>query len=172
MAFNTIATPFTSPVIDLSASGAKARLVGNIVACGGARQAGQKLAAVRSGAAMQNISGESNWFCGDFSAAQNGPDRRFQSFRASIGRPVLRRPRRRLSPPPRSRAANGGRASSSAARFARSARHGGGSRPAAACVAISSSGRRRETDRGRQGYRRGAGAVNYGLGFLAHHYST
>ena len=37
LAFNTIVTPFLSPVIELSTAGAKARLSGNIVACGGSR---------------------------------------------------------------------------------------------------------------------------------------
>ncbi len=69
LAFNTVVTPFLSPVIELSTAGAKARLSGNIVACAGSAQAGQKVAAVRGGAVMGNIAGRSNWFCGDFSAA-------------------------------------------------------------------------------------------------------
>ncbi len=71
LAFNTIVTPFIAPVVDLSTAGAKAQLVGNVVASG-ARQSGQKVAAVRGGAAMQNIGGEANWFCGDFSAQETG----------------------------------------------------------------------------------------------------
>jgi len=38
---NTILTPFVSPVIDLSASKAKARLLGNLVDAGGGNQNGQ-----------------------------------------------------------------------------------------------------------------------------------
>ncbi len=69
LAFDTIVTPFISPVVDLSTAGAKARLAGSIVSSGGLKQAGQKVAAVRNGANMQNVNGISNWFCGDFSAA-------------------------------------------------------------------------------------------------------
>ena len=75
LAFNTVVTPFISPVVELSTVAAKARLLGNVVGhhvlmVGGARQAGQKVAGVRDGATMQNIDGESNWFCGDFSASK------------------------------------------------------------------------------------------------------
>ena len=73
LAFNTVVTPFISPVVELSTAGAKARLLGNVVASG-ARQAGQKAAGVRDGAAMQNIGGAWNWFCGDFSLAETGLD--------------------------------------------------------------------------------------------------
>ncbi len=79
LAFNTIVTPFISPVVELSTAGAKARLLGNVVASG-TRQAGQKVAGVRGGAAMQNISGQSNWFCGDFSAAETGLDTKRNHF--------------------------------------------------------------------------------------------
>jgi hypothetical protein len=67
--FNTIVTPFIAPAVDFSAAGAKARLAGNVFSCGSVKQAGQKVASVRGGAAVPNIAGESNWFCGDFSAA-------------------------------------------------------------------------------------------------------
>ena len=73
LAFNTIVTPFVSPVMELSTAGAKARLLGNVVASG-ARQAGQKVADVRGGAVMQSISGRWNWFCGDFSGRETGLD--------------------------------------------------------------------------------------------------
>ncbi len=73
LAFNTVVTPFLSPVVELSAAGAKARLLGNVVA-GGTRQTGQTVAAARGGAALRNVSGEANWFCGGFSAAETGLD--------------------------------------------------------------------------------------------------
>jgi hypothetical protein len=73
LAFNTIVTPFVAPVVELSTAGAKAELLGNVVASG-ARQTGQKVAAVRNAAAMQNIGGQANWFCGDFSAQGTGLD--------------------------------------------------------------------------------------------------
>jgi hypothetical protein len=79
LAFNTIVTPFIAPVVELSTSGAKARLVGNVLASG-ARQAGQKVAAVRGGATMPNIDGEANWFCGDFSAQETGLDGKRNHF--------------------------------------------------------------------------------------------
>jgi hypothetical protein len=79
LAFNTIVTPFISPVVELSAAGTKAWLLGNVVASG-ARQAGQKVAGVRGGAAMQNTGGESNWFCGDFSAAETSLDAKRNHF--------------------------------------------------------------------------------------------
>ncbi len=72
LAFDTIVTPFISPAVDLSTAGAKARLSGNIFSCGNVRQAGQKVAAARNGANLQNVAGQSNWFCGDFSAAGTG----------------------------------------------------------------------------------------------------
>jgi hypothetical protein len=70
LAFNTIVTPFISPVVDLSTLGAKARISGNIFSCGGTKQAGQKVAAVRNGANIQSVEGQQNWICGDFSAAE------------------------------------------------------------------------------------------------------
>jgi hypothetical protein len=79
LAFNTVVTPFISPVVDLSAAGAKAWLLGNVVASG-ARQAGQEVAAVRGGATMRNIGGESNWFCGDFSGQETRLDATHNHF--------------------------------------------------------------------------------------------
>jgi hypothetical protein len=79
VAFNTIVTPFIAPVVELSTAGAKATLLGNVVASG-ARQAGQKVAAVRGGGAMQNVGGEANWFCGDFSAQGTGLDGKSSHF--------------------------------------------------------------------------------------------
>jgi hypothetical protein len=77
LAFNTIATQFSSPVVELSAAGAKARLSGSLVF--GipaqrvvARPAGLEVAGVRGGAEMRNITGKANWLCGDLSAAGTG----------------------------------------------------------------------------------------------------
>ena len=72
MAFNTVVTPFVSPVVDLSAAKAKARLVGNFVSDGGQRQAGQTAAAVRNGASLQEVTGEHNWWSGDFATGARG----------------------------------------------------------------------------------------------------
>lgn len=66
LAFNTITTPFISPVVDLSAPDAKAILIGNLVTNVGPRQSGQQIAEVRKGAKLTAISGAHNWFCGDF----------------------------------------------------------------------------------------------------------
>jgi hypothetical protein len=82
LAFNTIVTPFIAPVVELSTAGAKARLLGNVVASG-TRQAGQKVAGVRGGAAMRNIGGESNWFSGDFSGQDTGLDANRNHFEAA-----------------------------------------------------------------------------------------
>ena len=72
LVFNTIVTPFISPVVELSTSGAGARLSGNVISSGGARQSGQQVAAARGGAALRNVAGEANWFYGDFSAQGTG----------------------------------------------------------------------------------------------------
>jgi hypothetical protein len=82
LAFNTIVSPFIAPVVEISAGGAKARLAGNVVASG-ARQSGQKMAAVRNGATLQNISGAANWFSGDFSTAGTGLDATANHFEPS-----------------------------------------------------------------------------------------
>ncbi len=66
LAFNTIQTPFISPVVDLSTPKAKARLIGNLVTDGGRRQANQTVLKVTKGAKPENASGEWNVFGGDF----------------------------------------------------------------------------------------------------------
>ena len=66
LAFNTIVTPFISPVVDLSAPKAKAQLTGNLVWDAGRRQNGQQLVAVRAGASLNNASGKHNWLGGMF----------------------------------------------------------------------------------------------------------
>jgi hypothetical protein len=68
LAFNTIVTPFIAPVVELSAPKAKTRLLGNLVADGGRRQANQKILHVRAGAKAENAGGDFNFFSGDFSA--------------------------------------------------------------------------------------------------------
>jgi len=70
LVFNTIVTPFISPVLELSAPKANAHLVGNLVSDGGTRQNGQKIAAARGGAKLENLRGESNWFSGDFGGVE------------------------------------------------------------------------------------------------------
>lgn len=69
LAMNTIVTPFIAPVVELSAPKARAHLVGNLVADGGIRQAGQTVAAARAGARLENVTGAGNWFSGDFAAS-------------------------------------------------------------------------------------------------------
>ncbi len=64
--FNTIVTPFISPVVELSSPSAKAHLLGNLVWDGGNRQNNQKIANARSGASERNVTGKSNWFSGGF----------------------------------------------------------------------------------------------------------
>lgn len=56
---NTIVTPYISPVVDLSAPGAGAVFINNLIADGGAKQAGV-LAAVRNGATLVRVSGQGN----------------------------------------------------------------------------------------------------------------
>ena len=77
--------------------GGEAQLVGNIVFNGGAKQAGQTVAGVRGGAAMQSIAGHANWFCGDFSGWQRRTLRRVEPLRPLARRVVYRRPRQQLS---------------------------------------------------------------------------
>jgi hypothetical protein len=72
LAFDTIVTPFVSPLVDLSTSGAKADFVGDIVSSGGAKQAGLTVAAVRGGAELHNVAGRANWFYGDFANGRGG----------------------------------------------------------------------------------------------------
>lgn len=74
LAFNTIVTPFISPVVELSTARAKTRLVGNLVTDGGRRQANQQIVRVRGGAKAENASGEYNVFIGDF---KQGPGSSF-----------------------------------------------------------------------------------------------
>jgi len=87
--FNTVVTPFISPVVELSTVGAKSRMLGNIIANGATRQPGQKVAGIRGGATLQNIGGESNWFCGDFSGQETRLDAKTNHFEPMGGDPFL-----------------------------------------------------------------------------------
>jgi hypothetical protein len=66
--FNTIVTPYVSPVVDLSSPDAKAELIGNLITDGGARQRGQRITSARDGADIGAVVGAENWFCGDYDA--------------------------------------------------------------------------------------------------------
>lgn len=68
LVMNTIVTPFVAPVVELSSPGAKARMVGNLIADGASARAGQQWVAVRSGAAIEGVSAEWNWLSGGFAA--------------------------------------------------------------------------------------------------------
>jgi hypothetical protein len=64
--FNTIVTPFVSPLVELSAPGARAALLGNLVSDGGRVQNNQVLAIARGGAALRSLTGSHNWLSGGF----------------------------------------------------------------------------------------------------------
>jgi hypothetical protein len=68
LTFNTIVTPFLSPVVELSAPLAKAQLTGNLVWDGGRRQNGQQWITARAGASLSNASGTHNRLGGLFAA--------------------------------------------------------------------------------------------------------
>ena len=90
LAFNTIQTPFISPVVELSTSKAHARLVGNLVTDGGRRQANQMILKVRNGASSENASGEWNLFSGDFQVPPEAAvDPKKNLFRRLDGRPFV-----------------------------------------------------------------------------------
>ena len=70
MVHNTIVTPFISPVLALSAPGARARWTGNIVDDGGAGQPRQVLAQHTAGAALADfVIGSNNWLAAGFAAS-------------------------------------------------------------------------------------------------------
>ncbi|GAB6166727.1 hypothetical protein JCM19992_27270 [Thermostilla marina] len=64
--FNTIVTPFVSPVVDLSAPGAEALLYGNFVTAAGRPEGNQQAVQARSGALLSNVQTAMNWFDGRF----------------------------------------------------------------------------------------------------------
>lgn len=63
---NTIITPFLSPVVDLSAKGARARLVKNLIADGGSGQRRMVLVAARAGADPNHAGGAGNLLAAGF----------------------------------------------------------------------------------------------------------
>ncbi len=65
-AFNTIVTPFVSPVVDLSAPGARAVLYGNFVTAAGRPAGNQQAVHARAGAALSGVQATMNWFDGRF----------------------------------------------------------------------------------------------------------
>jgi hypothetical protein len=66
---NTIVTPFVSPVVDLSARGAGARLAGNIVWDAGSGQRNQQLVSARGGADVKGVLAACNWLSAGFAGA-------------------------------------------------------------------------------------------------------
>lgn len=72
---NTIVTPFLSPTVDLSAPGARVRLIGNIVADGGSGQRRMVLAAARNGADIANATGTGNLLAAGFDPLPQGVSR-------------------------------------------------------------------------------------------------
>lgn len=63
---NTIVTPFISPVVDLSAAGAGAKFINNILWDGGSGQARQELVKLARGGKAENVSGSANWMTPGF----------------------------------------------------------------------------------------------------------
>ena len=55
-----------SPVVELSASKARAVISGNLVSDGGRKQSNQVVAIARNGAMLQDTTGSDNWFSGGF----------------------------------------------------------------------------------------------------------
>lgn len=84
LAFNTIVTPYISPVVELSAPHAKAALQGNIISDGGSRQRGQVLAEARNGARLTSVTGSDNWFTNDFSLGGTSVDTKSNTFTKSL----------------------------------------------------------------------------------------
>ena len=66
---NTIVTPFITPVIDLSASKAKATLYGNLIHGTDRRQNNQVLASARNRASLSGLSATNNWIADTFASS-------------------------------------------------------------------------------------------------------
>ncbi len=66
LVFNTIVTPFLSPVVELSAPKTSVQVTGNLIWDGGTRQNGQQLVAARAGASLNNAAGAHNRLGGLF----------------------------------------------------------------------------------------------------------
>jgi hypothetical protein len=101
---NTIVTPFISPVLDLSAPGARAKLTGNIVWDGGNAVPRQKLLETRGGARPERVAGSRNWLAWGFRERLErqpaaGLDRRQQVFGARGVRLPFAGPDYRLAHP-------------------------------------------------------------------------
>ena len=157
LAFNTIATPFVSPVVELSAAGARAWLLGNVVASG-TRQAGQKVGGARGRRCPAEYRRGIELVLRRFFRPGDRLGRPEQPFRSGGRRSVSGPPRRQLSIDAAGRLAHErcfhGRIAG-ASRGARAARHGG---PAAIGLAISSCGATREAARGAKRHGRGLGS--------------
>jgi len=69
--FNTVVTPFTSPVVELSTPDVQARIMGNLVSDGGSHQAGQHLISIRGDADNRCCVVAGNWLSGTFTSAPN-----------------------------------------------------------------------------------------------------
>ncbi|MBN8458014.1 MAG: hypothetical protein J0M04_09250 [Verrucomicrobia bacterium] len=82
---NTIVTPFLSPTVDLSAPGARVRLVGNIVADGGSGQRRMVLVAARNGADLTNCIGTENRLAAGFDPLPPGVSRAANPATAVMG---------------------------------------------------------------------------------------
>ena len=67
---NTIVTPFVSPVVDLSAAKAGAKLINNIIWDGGSGQRNQVLVKLSKAARADGVSGSGNWLSGGFKAPE------------------------------------------------------------------------------------------------------
>ena len=63
---NTIVTPYVSPVVDLSAPGARASLFNNILWNGGAAQQGQVVVAMAAKSEATKAQGKNNWLSAGF----------------------------------------------------------------------------------------------------------
>ena len=154
LAFNTIVTPFVSPVVELSAAGAKARLLGNVVASG-TRQSGQKAGRRSRRRRDAKYQRRIELVLRRFFRPGDRPGRPEKPFRTGGG-DLFFGPRDnnyRLAAPGRpedDRCFRGRVAGTSVG--ARAARHGC---PAALGMAVSSSGRERETPRGSKASRPG-----------------
>ncbi len=70
--YNTIVTPYISPVVDLSAPGAGAVIFNNIIWDAGSAQSGQAVVNARNGAALANCHGGHNWLSSGFVLADGG----------------------------------------------------------------------------------------------------
>lgn len=83
---NTIVTPYVTPVVDLSAPGTAALLMGNLVSDGGVKQNGQQAAAARNGAMLERVTGRHNLFGRGFAGAEGtGLSARENGFRFGEG---------------------------------------------------------------------------------------